>query len=226
MTNSDPAPSSIRDDSICEPSLNPNKSSGDIVELKPCRKCGVLDFELWDGRGTQAYLICNECGQEEGVQVVDLFDQDERPAWDDKLLCYPPHAVKRANEHLVEEWNTRTPDPESAAEIERLRLELNDARICISGLNKDWNKEHAGRLTAESAVAAAWGEAIKCVPTNWLDNLLTGPDAPRGPLGNPDVERLLLGIINRMKARASAIRAAGAEKTAESGDSAPTRERD
>jgi hypothetical protein len=32
MTHSHPAPSSIRDDSICEPSLPPNKSSGDIVE--------------------------------------------------------------------------------------------------------------------------------------------------------------------------------------------------
>lgn len=40
MTDLDTSPSSIRDDSICESSLHPNKSSGDIVErlrLNACR---------------------------------------------------------------------------------------------------------------------------------------------------------------------------------------------
>ena len=182
MTDLDTGPSSIRDDSICEPSLNPNKSSGDIGELKPCRKCGGTDVDWWDGRGTQASLYCNGCGQEEGVQVVDLFDQDERPDFDDKALSYPPHAVKRANEHLAQEWNTRTPDLESAAEIERLRRERDEARTIVVEANNSlygsqgyfhstnggpFDKYHLARpieelksrardaLTAESALAGA-----------------------------------------------------------------------
>ena len=125
---------------------------------------------------------------------------------------------------------------EAATKIERLGREVVEARSLHRHQRDKRRHAHTARnkaidgfeywraraLIAESAVAAAWEEAIKCVPTNWLDNLLTGPDAPRGPLGNPDVEKLLLGIINRMKARASAIRAAGAGKTAESGHSPST----
>lgn len=43
-------------------------------------------------------------------------------------------------------------------------------------------------------------ECAKCVPTNWCDVLLTGPDAPKGSLTNRDVERLLRGIQDRIRA--------------------------
>ena len=112
--------------------------------------------------------------------------------------------------------------PPRSREVESQANSIRALALRNSNLGEQRDAHAARALSAESAVAAAWEEAIKCVPTNWLDNLLTGPDAPRGPLGNPDVEKLLLGIINRMKARASAIRAAGAGKTAESGHSPST----
>lgn len=44
-------------------------------------------------------------------------------------------------------------------------------------------------------------ECAKCVPTNWCDALLTGPDAPRNlPFSNRDVEQLLRGIQDRIRA--------------------------
>jgi hypothetical protein len=43
-------------------------------------------------------------------------------------------------------------------------------------------------------------ECAKCVPTNWCDVLLTGPDAPKGPLDSRGVERLLRGVQDRIRA--------------------------
>jgi hypothetical protein len=37
------------------------------------------------------------------------------------------------------------------------------------------------------------------VPTNWLDPLLTGKDAPKLPLGGREVEALLRGIQDRIR---------------------------
>lgn len=42
-------------------------------------------------------------------------------------------------------------------------------------------------------------ECAKAVPTNWCDPLLTGPDAPKGPLDNRGVERLLRGVQDRIR---------------------------
>ncbi len=57
---------------------------------------------------------------------------------------YPGHNIK-----LFEE---------AAAEIERLRRELDDARLAISGLNKDWN-------ASQSLLAATWEKAAKIAET-------------------------------------------------------------
>lgn len=46
-------------------------------------------------------------------------------------------------------------------------------------------------------------ECAKCVPTNWCDELLTGPGAPKGPLDNRGVEQLLRGIQDRIRSLAS-----------------------
>jgi hypothetical protein len=62
---------------------------------------------MWDGVGTQADLYCNGCGQSEGLQVVDLFEQEDRPDLDDKTWRYPPDVVEIAKATLIEEWNKR-----------------------------------------------------------------------------------------------------------------------
>ena len=61
---------------------------------------------------------------------------------------------------------------------------------------KRWNT----RTPAPDAVREALESAEKCVPTNWCDELLSGPKAPRGDLKAPDVERLLRGVIDRIRA--------------------------
>lgn len=43
-------------------------------------------------------------------------------------------------------------------------------------------------------------ECANQVPSNWLDPLLTGTDAPRPPLNEPSVERLLRGVAARIRA--------------------------
>lgn len=82
--------------------------------LLPCRKCGESDYDMWGGRGTQAEMSCNSCGQSESIQVSDLFEYEERFGgnfdFDMNTLRYPEHAVDRAKKALIEEWNTRAPD--------------------------------------------------------------------------------------------------------------------
>lgn len=55
---------------------------------------------------------------------------------------------------------------------------------------------------AAVVAAAVHGERERCaklVPTNWCDELLTGKDAPKGPLDNRGVEQLLRGIQDRIR---------------------------
>lgn len=51
------------------------------------------------------------------------------------------------------------------------------------------------------------GRLLDDIPTNWLDPLLTGPDAAlsrdAGKWGCPDIERLLLKIKERMSKTAN-----------------------
>ena len=147
MTDLDRAPSSIRDDSICESSLHPNKSSGDIVERLRSNPYGSVHIDTNAG--------INE----------------------------PTNMIR------------------DAAEIERLRREVENLTLRNSNLEEQRDSHAARALTAESAVAAAWEEAAKIAEREI--NLATS-----------DAE--LSEIV------ASAIRAAGAEKTAESGDSPST----
>lgn len=46
-------------------------------------------------------------------------------------------------------------------------------------------------------------QALDAIPTNWLDSLLTGPDAAlskRAPWGCPEIEQLLRAIKARLAA--------------------------
>jgi len=83
--------------------------------LLPCRKCGSTDIGMWDGRGTQAEMSCNDCGESDGLQVSDLLDYDVRYApgneFSMETLSYPPNIVELARDALIKEWNTRHPAP-------------------------------------------------------------------------------------------------------------------
>lgn len=43
-------------------------------------------------------------------------------------------------------------------------------------------------------------KAIGAVPTNWLDPLLTGKDVPKLPWNCPEIEQLLNGVKEKIKA--------------------------
>ena len=51
---------------------------------------------------------------------------------------------------------------------------------------------------------AAVAEAVRAIPTTWLDPLLTGPDGSRAigspPYDNHDIERLLFAVRSRLRA--------------------------
>ena len=51
---------------------------------------------------------------------------------------------------------------------------------------------------AATPLAAA---LLAAIPTNWIDPLLTGPEAVIGkpPYGCPEIEALLTGVSNRMR---------------------------
>ena len=104
-------------------------------KLLPCRKCGKLDYDFWDGKGTQAYLTCNECGQEEGVQVTDLYDSvNEWPRFCQRTVSYPAYAVEKANQALIKEWNTRTDTSK-----DKLIAALTDIRTYVLAAESDSN---------------------------------------------------------------------------------------
>lgn len=193
MTDLDTGPSSIRDDSICESSLPPNKSSGDIGELKPCPWCGST--------ASRVRIMSRDAIQCDGENCG---------------------VIKRT----PDEWNTRTPDPESAAEIERLRRDMH-----LMGLERDriarnrdmWKGQcerqadqlrQRSALTAESAVAAAYENAAKIAEAKALEFL--SPEYATGQPLSSFNERFACEQV------ASAIRAAVSKKTAESGHSPST----
>jgi len=194
MTNSDPAPSSIRDDSICEPSLNPNKSSGDIGE-RTHAPTNDADLLMW----------CTACPSESAAEIERLRrERDE--------------AVKR-EQYAIRWANASVDSVKEVVDVELADLKSERDRIAR---NRDMWKGQVDRqadrirrlqpnaLTAESAVAAAWGEAAKIVevPCQFETRMVNG--------------EILVSLVELQRIihdRASAIRAAGAGKTAESGDS-------
>ena len=162
----DTGPSSIRDDSICESSLPPNKSSGDIVERT------VFDPFL-----------------NKDVQVSDRLVDRLRG----RYACGPT-MPNGEPEFGWREFQTSPIQHEAAAEIERLRRERDEARQLVTEANNSlfgsqayfhsmnggpFDRYHLSRgieqikddarrhwqesQAAESAVAAAWEEAEDAV---------------------------------------------------------------
>ena len=103
-------------------SLPPNKSSGDIGELKPCPWCGST--------ASRVRIMSRDAIQCDGENCG---------------------VIKRT----PDEWNTRAPDPESAAEIERLRREVEQwaaQSLKEDDCRKSWQ---ARALAAESSLSEA-----------------------------------------------------------------------
>lgn len=120
------------------------------------------------------------------------------------------HMPRWLKADLRKAWNEAS--KRSAAEIERLTRELAEAKRASEYANDCFNEASAKLAAAKSslseAVKAAYEDAAKQVPTNWLDPLLTGDGVKRTPLGEREIEALLRGIQDRI--RASAIRSRAA----------------
>lgn len=70
------------------------------------------------------------------------------------------------------------------------------AEAMATSPDDDWEERGA----ADELRAAVIKECAACVPTNWCDELLTGPGAPKHPLDNRGVEQVLRGIQDRIRA--------------------------
>lgn len=131
------------------------------MEILPCRKCGSNDVDEWDGRGTQAEMLCKECGSEEGVQVSDILEQAERFApensFDMNSLRYPENIIAKAKAELVREWNRRA-DESLQAENARLREALE--RLARLG-----NGDHYGNSDGNMIARAALAKEGRCAKT-------------------------------------------------------------
>ena len=77
--------------------------------LLPCTVCGAATYTSWHGKGTQAGLWCNECGQTIEIQVSDLFEDGKTFPFDMKTMRYPDEAIERAKTKLIELWNNERP---------------------------------------------------------------------------------------------------------------------
>ncbi len=109
-------------------------------ELKPCRKCGELDYEFLEGKGTQADLVCNNCGMEETVQVCDVFDYGDprrHAPFIDKEYNNSKEIIDAVNEFLIREWNTRAIIPEAKELLERIEEWLQLSFPAVNLFNDD-----------------------------------------------------------------------------------------
>ena len=161
MTDSDPTTSSIRDDSICESSLNPNKSSGDIGE----RLVSRADFFL-----AEEAMIASDLGVDvEKAGVVSgyrnsdaLLDKEsaaeiERLRRDNEQLNFTFDLQWEADQRAIKAWQAAHPGKDRTW----------PDRCCMV----IWLIEELA--TAESAVAAAWEEAADWLAAQYPDNANT-----------------------------------------------------
>lgn len=83
-------------------------------KLKPCPFCGGA--ASIENEGTFASIACDNCGICYEIQISDHFTQEERyndPAfkWQgDPVYSYAEKGKQRANDVLIEYWNTRAPN--------------------------------------------------------------------------------------------------------------------
>lgn len=109
----------------------------------------------------------------------------------DALRAYAEEAVKARDREWVRAfgWNPDALRPEDQTPEHMAEVMQESAK--------------AMRESAEEEVKAERERLTREVPTNWLDPLLTGKAAAlhgSGPWGCPDIERLLRGIRNRLRA--------------------------
>lgn len=212
------------DDSICESSLPPNKSSGDIVERLRNRlqrdRRGNFDPELSLRLGPGIYEEIMESAAEierlrrERDEARQLVTEANNSLFGSQAYFHSMNGGPFDRYHL-------------SRGIEQIK---DDAR-------RHWQESQA----AEPAVAAAWEEAADWLAAQYPDNVNTNAfcaalrshvrpsvfahpreDIAVMPEGIEQAIQLRTASEIEQERRASAIRAAGADKTAESGHSPST----
>lgn len=119
------------------------------IEIETCRKCGELDYEMWDGNGTWAELYCNNCGNSENLQATDLLSSEEFNSGKYNLdddARYPDDLVERAQQELIKEWNIRASTEREKELVEALELIITQVDL----LEDIWDI----RDTAEAALTS------------------------------------------------------------------------
>lgn len=104
--------------------------------ILPCRKCGSIDYNFWDGRGTQADLVCKKCGNEESMQVYDRFeygDERKHSPLDPVTLMNRTDIIEAINVTLVKRWNERVVDIVDKR-LAVLETERNNRRMEVSSV--------------------------------------------------------------------------------------------
>lgn len=93
-----------------------------LDEILPCRKCGELDYEMWDGTGLWiAGLYCNNCDSQEEIELSGSIRSYEGVCvFDRKTQSHPKQAIARYKSALIKEWNRRAPSPKEAELQEKI----------------------------------------------------------------------------------------------------------
>lgn len=221
MTDLDTGPSSIRDDSICESSLPPNKSSGDIGERLRYLSSPAAE-QLSDFQRINAFV---QIGHESAAEIERLRREVEEANrfWNERCVqtSVNAHGWMQAHDQLLGFIQSR-PGLLKVMMAEKPEIKYPAPADTPALLQR--------ALTAESAVAAAdlaFSTLQKCV-----QDVLDGDFGPRfaskhdqcphkkfqwEDCGNCIDEHLSKGLT-----AASAIRAVVEKKTAESGHSPST----
>lgn len=81
-----------------------------------------------------------------------------------------------------------------AGHVVNITISLADADAISTALRSSQNNGDSGER--ERVIEGC----ARCVPTNWTDVLLTGPEAPKGNFDARAIEQLLRGIQDRIRA--------------------------
>lgn len=243
MTDLDRAPSSIRDDSICESSLNPNKSSGDIGELKPCPFCGGPAGFI--GEPAKGYNVrCRHClatsgWGDYGYQVSGKWNSrlselpggkreqnyEARHPGEEQMVLHPLSDIRDLDD-VVRELGIEASDETPAeavralkAEIEALSVPDPESATEIERLRREVEEQkswvQAWFDQARKAVdEKRTAESAVAAARSAMSKFLTAWNSlPEGNYTPSRIDKWLNS--DAMKEGVSAIRAAGEKKTAE-----------
>jgi hypothetical protein len=145
-----------------------------LRQLLPCAFCGCTAIAEWAGFGTQADIVCEDCGCERAVQVRDVPGCKDAE-WDETTFRFDGATILMVNRYLALEWNERA----NTGEIETLKARVQELETALATY-RDTN--HVLRETLRAVQASLAWQLIETAPKDGTRLILGWDDVPALPM--------------------------------------------